>query len=72
MLYPLSYGANADKDSGPGAAAARRQGSSSFRSLSRPLAAVSKGRWMRPRYLLGIPDGRGSGHQARHDLLPLS
>lgn len=25
-----------------------------------------------PRYLLGSPDGRGSGHQARHDLLPLS
>ena len=24
------------------------------------------------RYLLGSPDGRGSGHQARHDLLPLS
>ena len=48
MLYPLSYGANADKDSGPGAAAARRQGSKDFRSLSRPLAAVSKGRWVRP------------------------
>ena len=26
----------------------------------------------RPRYLLGSPEGRGSGHQARHDLLPLS
>ena len=37
-------------------------------TIERPL----KLRWQSPRYLLGIPDGRGSGHQARHDLLPLS